>query len=719
MIDRWSGALKKRSFLIRLLLTTLLAACIPLTFLSVQQINAESNHLLDSAETQLEEVTSSIAIQFDDFISSMTNTQMRLMLSPKLYESVLSSSVQSQIEALEQIKYYGVAIPFVKDFALVNTATEEVYALTGKYQISGFSSFYLNLPLDRFYQLLAEHQEKGGFAPMKDMGENLLYILPMRVGANKSVPRYAIFLITPSTLLASLKNELPNGAEIISIDCNNDPIFLHTTLNKGSEHAGSTGLVCSKTSTRGYRVTVQMDRTLLQQNMDAIRHNALLLSLLAIALCISLMGTVVFLNYRPLARLVSFIHGGESAENAPELDSIMAGYRQVVEDKGRLTWELYEKNMMIADRTMENLLIGRRVSDTDVQLLRLNMPFYRVVCAPLELVENVTDIIGRNTVGSPVYAIEMCGGGHLAFVCGQRDKSAESLRLLSETIQQLIPQPTVPLGCSAAVDAPENLFNAYLGACRALNASSESSERMRIDPGANAPLFPDEDSQEMGRLAQAIHEGDEEMLSYADRAFQRILEEASSASTKRYACYQLIDMYRRMGNSVGLRLDVEPLALLLQESSIQTIRERFLSILDQARLQRQAEINSANDRMCADLVAFLGERFTDPLFSMNEVAEHLSVSIYTASRMFKTLIGINFRKYLNDLRIEHARDLLLTTDLTVNEISEQSGFMSPSYFISVFKKTEDVTPNEFRKIADEQSRIFHNVGSEMKKDSRK
>ena len=87
--------------------------------------------------------------------------------------------------------------------------------------------------------------------------------------------------------------------------------------------------------------------------------------------------------------------------------------------------------------------------------------------------------------------------------------------------------------------------------------------------------------------------------------------------------------------------------------------------------------------------------------------------------MFKTLIGINFRKYLNDLRIEHARDLLLTTDLTVNEISEQSGFMSPSYFISVFKKTEDVTPNEFRKIADEQSRIFHNVGSEMKKDSRK
>ena len=79
------------------------------------------------------------------------------------------------------------------------------------------------------------------------------------------------------------------------------------------------------------------------------------------------------------------------------------------------------------------------------------------------------------------------------------------------------------------------------------------------------------------------------------------------------------------------------------------------------------------------------------------MADHLGVSIYTASRMLKTLTGINFRKYLNDMRLERAKELLITTDMPISVVSDQAGFTSTSYFIKTFKDSENMTPSSYRK----------------------
>lgn len=93
--------------------------------------------------------------------------------------------------------------------------------------------------------------------------------------------------------------------------------------------------------------------------------------------------------------------------------------------------------------------------------------------------------------------------------------------------------------------------------------------------------------------------------------------------------------------------------------------------------------------------------------SLNDVADYMQVSIYTASRLLKNATGVNFRKLLNDLRIEHAKDLLAHSTLSIQEIAEQSGFTTASYFVSVFKKSEGITPNVYRK-----STEFHGLSPE-------
>ena len=60
------------------------------------------------------------------------------------------------------------------------------------------------------------------------------------------------------------------------------------------------------------------------------------------------------------------------------------------------------------------------------------------------------------------------------------------------------------------------------------------------------------------------------------------------------------------------------------------------------------------------------------------------------------MLGVNFRSYLRTLRLEKAKRLLAETDLTVQEIAEQVGFASQSYFIHVFKSAGDGTPAGYR-----------------------
>lgn len=82
-----------------------------------------------------------------------------------------------------------------------------------------------------------------------------------------------------------------------------------------------------------------------------------------------------------------------------------------------------------------------------------------------------------------------------------------------------------------------------------------------------------------------------------------------------------------------------------------------------------------------------------------EVAElaHMSYSYF--SRSFKNVMGKKFTKFLNEIKIDAAKRLLLTTNKTVTEISMETGFSSSSHFISNFYKSVGTTPLAYRKNA--------------------
>jgi two-component system response regulator YesN len=75
--------------------------------------------------------------------------------------------------------------------------------------------------------------------------------------------------------------------------------------------------------------------------------------------------------------------------------------------------------------------------------------------------------------------------------------------------------------------------------------------------------------------------------------------------------------------------------------------------------------------------------------------ENLSLSYF--STLFKQSTGESFVNYLNRIRIEHAKKLLLEPDIKIYEISELVGYCSLPYFNRVFKHWTAMSPNEYRK----------------------
>ena len=81
----------------------------------------------------------------------------------------------------------------------------------------------------------------------------------------------------------------------------------------------------------------------------------------------------------------------------------------------------------------------------------------------------------------------------------------------------------------------------------------------------------------------------------------------------------------------------------------------------------------------------------------DDLSHHFGLSRTHMTRCFKEYTGFAPHEYITRLRIYNAKYLLKATELSIEEISLQTGFSDSVYFIQVFKKIEGITPSKFRK----------------------
>lgn len=97
------------------------------------------------------------------------------------------------------------------------------------------------------------------------------------------------------------------------------------------------------------------------------------------------------------------------------------------------------------------------------------------------------------------------------------------------------------------------------------------------------------------------------------------------------------------------------------------------------------------------ILEYIGKKYDKDL-SLQMLASEFNISAPYLGTLFRNETGELFSVFLNKLRVEKAKELLLTTSYSANEISKLVGYWDANYFYKIFKKYTGVFPTQFRKI---------------------
>ncbi len=95
-------------------------------------------------------------------------------------------------------------------------------------------------------------------------------------------------------------------------------------------------------------------------------------------------------------------------------------------------------------------------------------------------------------------------------------------------------------------------------------------------------------------------------------------------------------------------------------------------------------------------LAYINLYFQHPI-SLDEVADHVGLSRFQFSKLFRKQLDGTFQSHLLEKRLQWAYNSLQTTHLSISEVSEQAGFHSRSYFCNKFKERFNITPGDLKR----------------------
>ena len=136
----------------------------------------------------------------------------------------------------------------------------------------------------------------------------------------------------------------------------------------------------------------------------------------------------------------------------------------------------------------------------------------------------------------------------------------------------------------------------------------------------------------------------------------------------------------------------------LETSAVRSAEDmcRYAMVLFETVSARLKELLDSDD-IINRVEAYIQDHFRENI-NREDVAAIAYITPNYLSKQFRIKKGMNLRDYINQIRIEEAKRLLLTTNLSVSEVAGLSGYENISYFSTVFRKYTGMSPIDWRNL---------------------
>lgn len=139
-----------------------------------------------------------------------------------------------------------------------------------------------------------------------------------------------------------------------------------------------------------------------------------------------------------------------------------------------------------------------------------------------------------------------------------------------------------------------------------------------------------------------------------------------------------------------------------RSSEILAALHKMADIVEGKDPEKSAEQQQAQN-LARKAKEYIDEHYNEDL-SLQQVAEHVGISQGYLSSLFKQKMDIHFIDYVNQVRVNHACVYLAQNYLKTYEIAYKMGFNDEKYFSKVFKKIKGISPSQYRKDGQEETK---------------
>ena len=186
--------------------------------------------------------------------------------------------------------------------------------------------------------------------------------------------------------------------------------------------------------------------------------------------------------------------------------------------------------------------------------------------------------------------------------------------------------------------------------------------------------------EETKRIQMLMKKAEKSLPEYKEESYKLIMA-ASAAFYEKWKQYEHDFNFPFFNNVEELKTEEE-------------VDEYVFLILQRIFEKISVRKIGSSHRVITQILDYINQNY-DQDFGLNEMAEMVHMNHAYLSILFKDEVGISFVRYLTQIRMAHAKELLLK-GAKVQEVSEAVGYNNYRYFCNIFKKEEGVTPMQFK-----------------------
>lgn len=131
--------------------------------------------------------------------------------------------------------------------------------------------------------------------------------------------------------------------------------------------------------------------------------------------------------------------------------------------------------------------------------------------------------------------------------------------------------------------------------------------------------------------------------------------------------------------------------------TMEEINTPYFKIFEEIGQKLEEKRSTKQEDLIKKVHEIIERDYSNSGLCLNSIADEFSMSPIYLSRLYKQLTTNALSDIISEMRMNKAKELLKTSEYTVVEISEKTGFTSSSYFYRLFKNSTGITPSDYRK----------------------